>query len=461
MSDAVLTVAQMRAAEQAVMDRGTSEWELMHRAGRGAALWVSRMAAGRPVKVLSGPGNNGGDGYVIAESLRSMGLDVTVIAPIDPKTETASKAKASFGGIVQSSGSLGAPVVVDCLFGYGLDREVAGDYAKLLDELKLSHCFKIAIDVPSSVGSDDGTFLGPCFEYDLTLALGAWKPAHFLMPTATIMGAKRLVPLDLPTMKGAAELTQRPVLAVPPADAHKYKRGLVAVVEGAMPGAGLLASMAAMRAGAGYVKFLGDHSHPDAPADLVLESGDLEDLLSDDRISCVLVGPGLGRTQQSQDKLKSVLASGKPCVIDADALRLLDQAALSGTDPAKIVLTPHEGELTALCEAFDVTAPDKLGKARGLHEATGVTVLAKGPDTILTGFRRTIFFPRGSSWLSVAGSGDVLAGILASRLAHQQDPLAASQEAVWMHNEAARKAGPAFCASDLARAVGQAFGAFL
>lgn len=461
MSESVLTVAQMRAAEQAVMDQGTSEWELMRRAGTGAARWVSRMAGGRPVTVLCGPGNNGGDGYVIAEILRSDGYDVTVIAPSDPKTGTASTAKAKFGGTVLARGSIATPVVVDCLFGYGLDREVSGDFAKLLEELKLHSCFKIAIDVPSCVASDDAKVLGPCFDYDLTLALGAWKPAHFLMPAAAIMGIKRLVPLALPMMEGAAELSHRPSFAIPAADTHKYKRGLVTVVEGEMPGAGLLASIAAMRSGAGYVKLLGDHSHPDAPADLVLESGDLDKLLSDERIGCVLVGPGLGRTQQSREKLQAVLSSGKRCVIDADALHLLDRASLSDVDPAKIILTPHEGELAALCKAFDVTSLDKLGRARALQDAAGVTVLAKGPDTILTGSGRTIFFPRGPSWLSVAGSGDVLAGILASRFAHHHDPLAASQEAVWLHNEAARRAGPAFCASDLAGAVGQASGAFL
>ncbi len=134
---------------------------------------------------------------------------------------------------------------------------------------------------------------------------------------------------------------------------------------------------------------------------------------------------------------------------------------LDGADVTKVCLTPHEGELATLCESFDVTAQSKLDRAKGLHDVAGMTVLAKGPDTVLAGREGMRFFPRGSSWLSVAGSGDVLGGIVASRLAVHSDTMRACEEGVWLHHEAARQAGPAFSASYLASAVKHAMPAFL
>lgn len=461
MTDPVLTVEEMRAAEQAAIDAGTSEWELMQRAGTGAAQWIMRVAAGRPVTVLCGPGNNGGDGYVIADVLHRKGYTVHVIAPKGPATDTAREARSSYEGEVDTEGPLKGSVIVDCLFGYGLSRQIEGEFVKLLEELAARDCYKVAIDVPSAIESDSGKVLGPLPDYDLTLALGAWKQAHFLTPSSASMGVKRLVDIGLDLSGCSSALSARPALAAPAPDAHKYRRGLLAIVAGAMPGAPLLSAEAAMRSGAGYVKLFSDHSHPDAPAELVVEQGDLESLVTDDRIAAFLVGPGLGRDRQSRDRLAQVLSEKKPTVIDADALHLLDGNLLGRIDAANIVVTPHEGELGSLCDAFGVTADGKLARARGLHDVTGVTVLAKGPDTILAGDRGTRFFPAGSSWLSTAGTGDVLAGIVASRFAVHGYPMRAAEEGVWLHHEAARLASPAFSAGDLARAVKPAMASFL
>ena len=461
MTDAVLTVAQMRAAEAAAVDAGTSEWALMQRAGKGAAQWVARASAGRPVTVLCGPGNNGGDGYVIAESLRRHGHDVLVIAPREPGTETARTARAQYSGEITDAGPLHHAVVVDCLFGYGLARAVEGDFAKLLEELAVKDCYKIAIDVPSAVESDTGKVLGPLPRYDLTLALGAWKQAHVLMPSMAAMGVQRCVPIGLDLATASAGLSNRPRLSPPAVDAHKYRRGLLAVIAGAMPGAPLLAAEAAMRGGAGYVKLLSEHSHPDAPAELVIEQGDLGQSLADERIAAMLVGPGLGRDEVARDRLVQVLAYRRPAVLDADALHQLDPELLAKADPSTICLTPHEGELEKLCEVFGVSGSSKIDRARRLHDVTGLAILAKGPETVLVSDVTTSFFPRGSSWLSVAGTGDVLAGIVGARLAVHGERHRACEEGVWLHHEAARWASPAFTAGELAHAVKPAMAALL
>ena len=459
----VCTVAEMRAAERAAMDTGISEWELMRRAGEGAAQWVARMAAGRAVTVLCGPGNNGGDGYVIAEYLRQLGNATTVIAPAEPKAATAKQARARYGGaVLQSASGAGGAVLVDCLFGYGLTRGVSDEFAKALEECSATHSYKIAIDVPSGVESDTGAMLSWVPQYDLTLALGGWKQAHFLMPSAPVMGELRLVPIGLNLQDCPAAFAREPEIAVPATDSHKYRRGLLAVVAGAMPGASLLAVRAAMSSGAGYVKLLSGGADISTPAEVVNAAGPLIDELKDPRIGAVLIGPGLGRDDAAQAKLAAVLEAGFTTVVDADALHLLDDDMMEGVDASRLILTPHDGELAQLCHGFGVVAEDRLTRARRLHDVTGLTVLAKGPDTILVGEGGAIrFFPRGSSWLSVAGSGDVLAGIIASRCAGETMPFHVAQDAVWLHHEAARIAGPAFTAGQLAVAVQAAMAQFL
>ena len=459
----VLTVAQMRDAEQSAIANGATEWDLMQRAGHGAAQWVWRLAAGRSVTVLCGPGNNGGDGYVIAEALRRRGLDVCVVAPKDPASETAMLAAQHFHGSTQTSlGDRSGDVMVDCLFGYGLSRPVEGDFASVLKETAASHGFRIAIDIPSGVESDTGQMLSDVPDYHCTLALGAWKRAHFLMPAIACMGARRLVPIGLELPEPEACLAEQPSVAAPGMDAHKYSRGLVAIVAGDMPGAPLLAASAALRAGAGYVKLLSEHSHPDAPAELVIEPGELAERLDDNRISACLVGPGLGRGDDARGRLRSVLDAQTPTVVDADALHLLDPDLLSSGNPDRLILTPHEGELERLCAAFGVQEDGKIAKAQALRDKTGAHILAKGPDTVLAlaggGIRH---FPPGPSWLSVAGSGDVLGGIIAARLALHGDCGRAAIEAVFLHSEAAYIAGSAFAAGQLAEAVKPALEAFL
>ncbi|MFA9200948.1 MAG: NAD(P)H-hydrate epimerase [Cypionkella sp.] len=439
----VLTAAQMRAAEQALVERGVSIEELMQRAGRGAAEWVWRIAAGRPVTVLCGPGNNGGDGYVIAETLRVRGLAVSVIAPEEPRTDAARAAHAAWKGPVhQEEGHAHGGVLVDCLFGSGLVRPLGAKHERLLEVLCTRHPSTIAVDLPSGAATDDGALLGAVPRCDLTLALGAWKPAHFLMPARGVMGEVRLVEIGVAPPADAAELFARPRLAAPARGAHKYSRGYLAVGGGAMPGAAVLAASAAMRGGAGYVKLLVDRPVAGAPHALVIDQRPLADALRDPRWSAALVGPGLGRDEAARARLAATLELPVPMVLDADALHLVDDDMLEGVDPARLLLTPHDGELARLCATFGISAEGKAAQARALAGRTGLTVLAKGPDTLLAAADgRLAFFHRSPSWLASAGTGDVLAGIAASRLATGVEPFCAAGEAVWLHGEAARIAG--------------------
>src|SRR5690606_38449862 len=276
----VLTVAQMRAAEQALIDGGETVESLMERAGKGVADWVYRIAAGRPVTVLCGPGNNGGDGYVIARELGRRGLEVTVVAPMEPGTAAAKAARASWGGEVEAEGRGG--VLVDALFGSGLTRPLSGPLFAQLRAEAARHALCVAVDVPSGIDSDTGAALNDGLpRYDLTVALGAWKPAHALMPAMDLIGEIRLVPIGVEPVAGAAQMVGRPSLPAPGRTDHKYTRGLVLVVEGPMSGAAQLVCQGAMHAGAGSVRLSTELSHPSLPPDVVLRSETLAELLED------------------------------------------------------------------------------------------------------------------------------------------------------------------------------------
>ncbi len=454
---AILTVAEMIAAEQALIAGGTGVDALMQRAGRGAADWIWRVAAGRPVSVLCGPGNNGGDGYVIAQAVRERGGEASVIAPAEPRTDAARKARDAYSGeIAEHAAGGGGGVFVDCLFGSGLARPLDEAMTSLLRGLCASHATRIAVDLPSGVEADSGQPLNPDLpHYDLTLALGAWKFAHWLMPACAMMGSRRLVPIGVAAGQGDARLLERPRLQAPAADTHKYRRGMLGIVGGAMPGAALLAAQAAMRGGAGYVKLLAQSAIP-VPADLVCEAGSLETMLEDGRFSALLVGPGLGRDALAAERLRLAMSRDLPCVLDADALMLLEPAMLENRS-APLVATPHEGELARLCQSFAIETDGKLHMARALARAAGMVVIAKGPDTVIASPEgELVIAPPASSWLSIAGTGDVLAGLVASRLARGSQPCAAACEAVWLHGEAARLAGAACTPGDLVACVSAA-----
>ena len=455
-AEQVLTVAQMREREQALIDGGESISSLMERAGRGAAQWVWRVAAGRPVTVLCGPGNNGGDGYVIARELHARGAEVRVVAPMEPRSEAAIAARRSCGAPVVEDAAGG--VLVDGLFGSGLTGPLDPEHVALLARLAAAHSTAIAIDLPSGVEGDSGALLNEGLPpYSLTLALGAWKRAHWLMPGMATMGERRLVEIGIAPVAGAARLIARPRLAPPAPDAHKYTRGLVLVVAGSTIGAAILACEGAMRTGAGAVRLCSDGLHPAAVPDIILRHDPLPELLADHRTGAVLVGCGLGRDGTARERLAQVLATRRPTVIDADALHLVGPDDLAGF-AAPLVLTPHEGELAQLAKGFSIPPADKPHLALALARKSGAVVVAKGPHTVIAApDGRTIFAPSTTSWLSVAGTGDVLAGTIASRLAAGVEPFEAACQGNWLHGEAARLCRAPFLASDLAGAIPAAF----
>ena len=439
----ILTAEAMRAAEQAAIDGGIKVETLMERAGEALAAAVWQYAGNRPVLVICGPGNNGGDGYVAAHVLRKRGVPVRVAALANPASDAARWAQKEWGSWVEEfeAAEPGA-VLVDCLFGTGLKRPLDENVVKRLLDLAERSRIVIACDLPSGVDTNSGALLSLVPDYDLTVAFGALKPAHRLMPAMARMGRVVLADIGIAAETRWHEIGPPSLPPLDP-DGHKYSRGLVHALSGKMPGAIALAVNAAARTGAGYVRVSTSRSIDNLPSAIVqTDTATLED----ERIGAVLVGPGMGDMPQL---LTLALTSKAPVVIDADALAHVGEPGrLKGQDA---VITPHEGEFARL---FGELEGSKAVRTLAAAEQSGAVVVYKGPDTLVAApDGRLGFAPPSPAWLASAGTGDVLAGMIAALRARGMDGFAAACAAVWLHGRAAEIAGPGMIADDLIDAI--------
>jgi len=440
----ILTAEAMRAAEQVAIDGGTGVEELMERAGAALAEAAYRFAGPMPVLILCGPGNNGGDGYVAARHLADRGVQVRVAALAEPKSDAAKWARSRWTGEVEelSADTKGSPLLIDALFGTGLTRGLDEPVSLLLSELVHEAVVAVACDLPSGVETDSGELLNPLHDYDMTVAFGALKPAHLLHPAMHKCGRLVLADIGIAASDEWHEIA-RPEL--PPLDpgGHKYDRGLVHALAGTMPGAIALAAKSAARAGAGYVRVSTSKPIDGLPSSIVQID---HAPVNDERIGCLLVGPGLGDVPQV---LTLALTSQAPKVLDADALTHLgDPERLRRQDA---IVTPHEGEFRKLFGEIAGTKPERAIEAA---RRSGAVVVYKGPDTLVAApDGRVGFAPRAHPWLASAGTGDVLAGLIAAMRARGLAAFDAASAGVWIHGRAAQIAGPQLIADDLAEAI--------
>jgi hydroxyethylthiazole kinase-like uncharacterized protein yjeF len=444
----ILTAAEMRAAEALAIAAGTPVETLMERAGLAAAEAIWRYAGPLPALVLCGPGNNGGDGYVLARVLQQRGVPVRIAALGEPQSPAARAARAAWDGeVVALADAASAPLLIDALFGTGLTRGLDEALARRLASLAGQARIRVAIDLPSGAATDDGAILSPVPDFDLTVTFQTLKPSHLLQPAARYMGRVVVADIGVEAHSHLSEIAP-PRLRAPGPDNHKYSRGYVAVVGGAMPGAAALAAAAAMRGGAGYVRLIADRPVRGLPHAIVQRAGVSPELLADHRIGAVAAGPGLGRDADARALLDRVLACARPLVLDADALVLLE-GALERLHPLHHVpiLTPHAGEFARL---FGTLPGSKVEQARAAAVRASAIIVYKGADTVIASpDGRAAIAPTAPSWLASAGTGDVLAGIIAAQRAAGLDAFEAACAGVWLHGRAAERAGAALMADDL------------
>ena len=452
----ILTAAEMRAAEERATEAGTPVETLMERAGAAAAEAIRRHAGPVPALVLCGPGNNGGDGYVIARRLAERGVDVSVAALGEPATPASRAARAAWTGpLTGLSEARGRPLLIDALFGTGLTRGLDDAAQAMLARAAAEASLRVAIDLPSGVSTDDGALLSQVPMFDLTITFGSLKPAHLLQPAARYMG--RIVVADIGiAAQSRLTLVERPRLRAPGPDDHKYTRGLVTIVAGEMPGASALAASAAARSGAGAVRLQSKEYSATVPLSVIQAPGRPLDRITDKRIGAVLAGCGLPADELGRCLLDEVLGHEHPLILDAGALQLIAEQGrerIAALDQLAI-LTPHEGEFAKL---FREAEGSKIERARGAAAEIGAVVVYKGPDTVIAHpDGRAALHPAVSNWLATGGSGDILAGVIAATRASGMDAFQAAQAGVWLHGRAAELAGPAFIADDLIAMLPQA-----
>jgi len=473
---ALLTPDQMAAADRAAMAGGVPGARLMAAAGAAVAQAIQDRWAPAPVVVLCGPGNNGGDGFVAARLLKAAGWPVRVALLGDRgalRGDAAGAAGAWDGPVEPAApGALrGAALIVDALLGAGLNRAPDGALEPLIHAVNAAGVPVCAIDVPTGLDGATGQNPGAAIQADLTVTFFRRKPGHLLLPGRQLCGELRCADIGIAARALEAIAGPRtyangpdlwlPLFPWPRAGDHKYRRGHVLVVGGAlMLGASRLACLAAARIGAGLVTLAVPPSAWEVQAaaltSVMVEPlpavGRLDAALSDPRRATLLIGPGLGRAPGARAQVLAMLATGRPCVLDADALSVFaDQPeVLLGALHARCVLTPHEGEFARL---FRVVG-DKPGRARAAAGRSGAVVVLKGADTVIAvPDGRCVINDNAPPTLATAGAGDVLAGCIAGLLAAGMPAFEAACAAVWLHGLAADGLGWGLLAEDLPGAI--------
>lgn len=485
---ALLTVAEMAAADRAAVAAGIPASTLMERAGRAVADSASRrLRPGATVLVLCGPGDNGGDGFVAARLLRERGFVVTLAhagAGAAPSPATASMA-ALWAEPVEAPDAVDPAahaLIVDALFGAGLNRPLTGAVAVLVEHVNRSGVPVLAVDVPSGLSGDSGTAAGPVIRAVETVTFFRLKTGHLLQPGRALCGVVTLAQIGITPEMAFATAPPRCFRNDPAmwrADwpghgvgTHKYQRGAVLVVAGGLQGVGAprLGGRASLRIGAGLATIacrpqaLAAHAGrgPDALMQrAVADCQALDHLLSDRRLAAVLAGPALGLDAQSREAVACVLRCAVPAVIDADAITVLAARprvlrGLLRSRGAPCVLTPHEGEFARLFGGWRdiVGAASKLDRARRAAAVSGAIVVLKGSDTVIAEpGGEAVVNTTGSPALATAGSGDVLGGMIAGLLAQGMPAFAAACAAVWLHGKAGEHLGFGLIADDLPEAL--------
>jgi len=467
---ALLRVGQMQEADRLTEAAGTSRTDLMQSAGAAVARETMARWSARPVAVLCGPGNNGGDGFVAASVLASAGWPVRVglTGPLEALRGDAAFHAARWKGPVEpldSSVLQGAGLVVDAIFGAGLSRPLEPRVVSVLQTARERGMAVVAVDVPSGVMGDTGESLG-AVQAALTVTFTRKKPGHLLLPGRDLCGA--LVVADIGTPASVLEHIDvdtwqndparwRHRLPQLEASGNKYSRGH-ALLAGGYPttGAARMAARAAARVGAGLTTIAVPERGLDVYASALTSimvrplavASDLPRLLEDRRFSACLIGPGAGVGPQTREHALAMLGSGRPVVLDADAITVFarDPQALFTAIRGPCVLTPHEGEFARL---FDASA-DKLTRARRASRESGALIVLKGADTVIAApDGRAIINANAPPTLATGGSGDVLGGMILGLLAQGMDAFDAAAAAVWMHGAAAQDFGPGLLAEDL------------
>jgi len=490
-----LTTAEMAEADRLAIAGGIAGSELMESAGRAVAEAVAeRHPSGSRVVVVAGPGNNGGDGFVAARLLAERGARVEVMLVGDVgrlKGDAAIAAKKWTGPVAAAKPKAlaGADVVIDALFGAGLDRPVEGIARALIEAINAGGAPVYAVDLPSGINGTSGAVLGVAVQATHTITFFRKKPGHLLLPGRLHCGTIAVADIGIPmsvlgkiapkTCENVPALWRR-FFPVPKYQGHKYDRGHAVVVSGPAwsTGAGRLAARGALRAGAGLVTIASprDALAINAAASLAVMvrpvdgAAELAKFLSDRRLNALAIGPGVGVGEPTCERVLAALKGERAVVLDADAITSFAAdpqrlaKALQARSAQATILTPHEGEFSRYFFALDknTKVPSKLDRARLAAKLVDAVVVLKGADTVIAApDGRAAISANAPPYLATAGAGDVLTGMATGLLAQGMPAFEAAAAAVWLHGEAAAAFGPGLIAQDLPQMLPRVYRALL
>lgn len=445
----LLTADEMIHADAATIAAGTPGEVLMERAAAGVVKVIEAYYSPRKVLAICGSGNNGRDAKIAAEILRAKNWEAGIV-------------NAASCEVIPAD----VQIIIDGVFGTGLDREISGQYANLIKRMNEHTAVKVAVDIPSGVNASTGEIMGVALKAEHTITFAAAKCGHYLLPGKMCVGQLHLTDIGVTqeTLKAIKpmHLLNNPALWRMPEltlDMHKYDRGYALVMGGdiASAGAAKLSANAALKMGAGMVGVICDESTLPIYAEslmavmtkLAKDEAAFDELIQDERCDALLIGPGAGRNHKTLERSKKMLANGKSVVLDADALceEILPYCH------EKTVITPHGGEF---CRMFQKAASygDKLSQTKNaLKNFPGVLVY-KGNDTVISQRSKPIAINGNAPpSLATAGAGDVLAGMIVSLMAQGMEPFEAACAAVWLHGETASQIYGHYTAENLISAL--------
>ncbi len=454
---------------------GGSGLNLMEAAGLSVVREITKNCTGSKALILCGPGNNGGDGFVIARHLEEAAwkVDIALLGSIENLVGDAKQMALLWDGSVipLDKDAIGNhDVIVDAIFGTGLSKDIEGDLGVAINMANQSGAHKIAVDIPSGVKGDTGEVLGTAFNADLTVTFCRSKPGHFLFPGKAFCG--QVIVADIGTSERTIKdihphiFHNHPDLWIdkfpgPASNCHKYNRGHAVVVSGDMihTGASRLAAKAALRVGAGLVSV-------SSPADalsthaahltsvMIRRRGEIISDLEDDRLNAWCIGPAAGVDVSTRKNVLEIIKADKKVVLDADAITVFSEGplelfeAINANIKSQCVLTPHAGEFAKLFPYLYKL--DKITATQNAAKLAGAVMIYKGPDTVIASPNgKIVISTNGPPTLATAGSGDVLSGLVTGLLAQDMPIFEAACAATWVHGECANQLGRGLISEDL------------
>lgn len=495
MTTYILTAAQMAQADKLASAAGISEMQLIRTAGKRLAEKTMELSPIRQGKIIvcCGGGNNGADGYICAGHLLCAGYEVQIISLVDSNKLTGERAQAAQETLKLLPAQAihhnprdpslilsGASIILDALFGTGLNRAPTGPAARLITAINAANALRIAVDIPSGLGADQADPLGEeAVRAHATITFFLPKLAHYLEPAATHCGKVHCVPIGIPTtvldrIKPSYRLNTAKLLRLPTPKAHdhKYSRGHALILAGEeFHGAGALCAAATQRAGAGLTSLISSAKNASLmrtllPASCIVRTTrKIEGIAQQYKANAALIGSGSGVTAQTARQTLQLLAEPIPILLDADALTAFRGQAellletLTQRD-AESVLTPHYGEFSRLFSHR--SGQNRLEQALTAAQQSQSILVLKGADTVIASpDGQAVINPTASPYLASGGSGDVLGGIILGLLAQGMTAMDAACAGVYIHSQAAERAGINLIPEDLITALPAVYGELL